>query len=306
MNKVFVKIFNRNTLNGILRYFLGFVMMIYGLTKIMKTQFVILPFSSWVMPLEELHGYEIAWAFLGYSSWFTILLGFLEFIPAVLLLFRKTHYLGALLLFPVLLNVVLINFALDLWNDTKLISILLLSINLFLLLQAWNDLIKPIIQKIWNYQNVHPNIKREVIFNILCIGLLLFLFGRLLIDYKNQSDFLTGDWFNKKNSIWTVKTTPVTSDSLTANFFRNGNQLFFEPYQNLSLVDKKKGRVHSFKYQLNDDRNSLEILKKGSIILNLNYVYESDSILILRPLKTSGDQEEIILKKRIIMNFDSN
>src|SRR5215831_13612339 len=66
-------------------------------------------------------------------SWLQCLLGVLETLPTLLLFFRRTWRLGALLLLPVLLNVVLINFAMDLWDDTKKISATLLILNLGLL-----------------------------------------------------------------------------------------------------------------------------------------------------------------------------
>ena len=97
------------TYQTLIRYALGLGMLPYGLTKIARTQFIVLPFHSWSEPLKDISGVTLTWAFLGYSPWFTVLLGFLEVIPAVLLLFRKTKLLGALLLFSVVLNVFLIN-----------------------------------------------------------------------------------------------------------------------------------------------------------------------------------------------------
>ena len=52
---------------------------------------------------------ELTWAFLGFSTWFSILLGFLELVPGFLLLFKRTKFLGAILLFPSLLGVFLVN-----------------------------------------------------------------------------------------------------------------------------------------------------------------------------------------------------
>src|SRR5262249_43987910 len=46
----------------------------------------------------------------------------------------RTRRFGALFMFPVLLNVVLINISLDLWRNTKIASSALLAINVFLIL----------------------------------------------------------------------------------------------------------------------------------------------------------------------------
>jgi len=93
-----------------IRYILGITMIVYGLIKILRIQFV-LPPDIYRHPLGQLDGVTITWAFLGFTSWFSILLGILELTPGFLLLFRKTNLLGAILLSPILLSVFLINVA---------------------------------------------------------------------------------------------------------------------------------------------------------------------------------------------------
>src|SRR6187402_135656 len=100
------------SIEALLRYFLGFSLLTYGLTKIFQTQFINVNFAVWQVPLEKLSGINLAWTFLGRTSWFQVLLGFLEFVPAMLLLFRRTAVLGAILLLPMTLNVFVINHAL--------------------------------------------------------------------------------------------------------------------------------------------------------------------------------------------------
>jgi uncharacterized membrane protein YphA (DoxX/SURF4 family) len=114
------------------RYFLGLAILTYGISKLANYQFQV---SAWTYdhPLIQASGRMLTWAFLGYQPWFQFLLGVSETIPGLLLLTRRAWRLGALLLFPVLLNVVLMNFAMDLWTGTKVISAILLFVNLFLL-----------------------------------------------------------------------------------------------------------------------------------------------------------------------------
>lgn len=116
----------------IARYLLGLAILTYGISKLLNIQFQV---SSWTYahPLLKTSGSMLTWAFLGYQPWFQFLLGVFETVPGLLLLSRRTWRLGALLLLPVLLNVVLINFALELWRDTQIISSVLLLLNLFLL-----------------------------------------------------------------------------------------------------------------------------------------------------------------------------
>jgi hypothetical protein len=118
------------------RIVLGLGMVPYGLNKLLDYQFQV---QAWkyARPLGEAAGTTLTWAFLGYHPHFQILLGILELIPAFLLFFARTRRIGALLMFPVLLNVVLINFYLNLWHDTQIISSVLLAIDIFLIAYDW-------------------------------------------------------------------------------------------------------------------------------------------------------------------------
>ena len=123
---------------GIVRYSLGIFILTYSLTKILKTQFA-LPGFVWTetQTLETIASKQLARVFLGYSTWFQVLLGLLEFLPAILLFFKRTTLIGAILMLPVTLNVALINYALDLWDETKLLSLMLLFLNLLIFAFEW-------------------------------------------------------------------------------------------------------------------------------------------------------------------------
>jgi hypothetical protein len=118
------------------RIVLGVGMVPYGLNKLIDYQFQV---QAWkyARPLGEASGRTLTWAFLGYHPHFQVLLGALELVPALFLLFARTRRLGALLMFPVLLNVVLINWFYGLWPATQIISSVLLAINIFLIAYDW-------------------------------------------------------------------------------------------------------------------------------------------------------------------------
>src|SRR5690606_26621009 len=59
----------------------------------------------------DLSGHKIFWLSIGISPWYQVFTGLMEFIPGVLLLFRRTTTLGAALLFAVLGTVAVINVA---------------------------------------------------------------------------------------------------------------------------------------------------------------------------------------------------
>ena len=93
-----------NTYELSLRLFAAVFLMIYGLAK--PWQFGD-AFSSNATPVNELNGMSLMWAFFAYSKVLPIIIGCLECAGAVLLAFNRTKLWGALLLLPVLTNIVL-------------------------------------------------------------------------------------------------------------------------------------------------------------------------------------------------------
>jgi len=114
------------------RYYLACTMMSYGMSKVFRLQFP--PNSAW--RLTERYGDSspmgILWAFMGASGPYTIFGGLSELIPGVLLFFRRTTTLGALVLVAVIANIVLMNFSYDV--PVKLYSMNLLLMAVFLLI----------------------------------------------------------------------------------------------------------------------------------------------------------------------------
>src|SRR5688572_20620962 len=97
-------------LETVIRFFLAAVMLLYGSIKWLGIQFA-LPDETGSITLNDIDGVTLAWAFLGYNKWMVILFGVMEILPAVLLLFRRTRLFGAVILFPVLCSVFVVNVA---------------------------------------------------------------------------------------------------------------------------------------------------------------------------------------------------
>lgn len=91
------------------RYYIAFVLLSYGLWKITWLQMPP-PWPSWlVVPLGELRPSILFWNFMGASKSYQFFSGLMEILPAVLLLFRRTSTLGALIAIGTLLNVLMLN-----------------------------------------------------------------------------------------------------------------------------------------------------------------------------------------------------
>ena len=116
----------------VVRFTLLSILFAYGISKLFDLQFS----PPDVRVLNERYGdsspMELMWTFVGYSVPYTVFSGLVEVIPGVLLLFRRTAVLGALMAVAVMLNVALLNFCYDV--PVKLYSTLYVLMALFLLL----------------------------------------------------------------------------------------------------------------------------------------------------------------------------
>ena len=114
------------------RYVLAINMISYGLAKIFEGQFPAPEVTRLMQPYGESSPMGLLWTFMGASKPYTFIAGMAEFVGGVLLLFRRTTLLGALVVAGVMLNVVLLNFCYDV--PVKLFSTQLLLMALWLML----------------------------------------------------------------------------------------------------------------------------------------------------------------------------
>jgi len=276
MKQILIFLKKKDLYLGIVRYLLGLVMIHYAITKILKTQFVILPFDLWQQPLEHMSGKYLAWAFLGYSTWFEVLLGFFELIPALLLLFRRTALTGAILLLPVTLNVYLINMALNLWQNTKVISLILLILNIIILLFEWRriwDAALIIIGKVkWRFTLMEFGI------NFIIVAVLGYFTIGAINDYIKQKSFLTGDWLNRHPNEWVLTSEKLGNSTLKPGVLK----AYFGPYGHYSELDSGNKVSTILYYHLNEKKKTINFYTAGTkeIFIKSTYQLKGDTLRI--------------------------
>ena len=95
------------------RYTVAITMLSYGLSKVFQNQFPTTSPFRLLKPLGELSPMGLLWDFMGASAPYTIFGGLMEVVGALLLLFRRTTTIGALVTAGVLTNVVMLNMCYD-------------------------------------------------------------------------------------------------------------------------------------------------------------------------------------------------
>ena len=112
------------------RFGLATIMFGYGFAKIIPTQMQRPTLERLVEPWGEFSPMGVLWSFMGFSNVYQIFTGIGEALGSLLIVFRRTTTLGALLLCGVLANVALLNYTFDV--PVKLFSTNLLLMAVFL------------------------------------------------------------------------------------------------------------------------------------------------------------------------------
>jgi hypothetical protein len=123
----------------IVRYYVAITMLTYGFIKVIKLQFPSPSPARLLEPFGNASPMGLAWTYMGYSKGFNYFIGIGELSCGLLLLFRKTTTLGALLGVVVAGNIMAINYCFDV--PVKLLSTMLVIMSLFLLVKDARRLI---------------------------------------------------------------------------------------------------------------------------------------------------------------------
>lgn len=118
----------------LLRYFVSLHLFIYGFSKLYKWQFMLPEPNILYTTVGEMHRDILYWTSMGTSRPYSMFMGVVEIVPAILLLFRRTTVLGAFAAVLVMANVVAVNFSFDI--TVKLHSSLLLIMAMVVLIPA--------------------------------------------------------------------------------------------------------------------------------------------------------------------------
>ncbi len=122
----------------LLRYYVIYQMLLYGLAKVFLMQFQEPDFTTLMQTYGDSPPMALLWTFMGYSDGYTIFTGLGEVAGAIFLLFRKTRTIGALTVFAVMINVMLLNFFYDV--PVKLLASHLVLFSIIIILYDWKRL----------------------------------------------------------------------------------------------------------------------------------------------------------------------
>lgn len=91
-----------------IRVLLGVVSISYGTGKMLDEQFGLNP-EELNTPIKDLSLFKVSWYLFGQEELYKYAVGFFQTIGGVLLLFKRTELLGAILLFPIFVVILIID-----------------------------------------------------------------------------------------------------------------------------------------------------------------------------------------------------
>jgi hypothetical protein len=121
------------------RFYVGLMLINYGLVKVIKLQFPSPSFYRLIEAYGDSSPMGLAWTFLGFSKGYNLFMGIAE-VAAVLLLFRRTLTFGLIITLMTTANVMAVNYFYDV--PVKLLSTHLVLMTVFLLLRDLKKLLQ--------------------------------------------------------------------------------------------------------------------------------------------------------------------
>jgi uncharacterized membrane protein YphA (DoxX/SURF4 family) len=292
----------------LLRYYVGVIMLNYGFGKVFHLQMPYPYLSRLVQPYGDSSPMGLVWTYVGQSKAFSAVVGWSEVICGLLLFFRKTTLVGALLTLIVMGNVMAVNFCYDV--PVKLFSSVLELMALYLTAPYLKKLYQALIQhKPTTLNNYYQPIFSKKWF-VIGIKVLKFLIIADALFYGIKGSIDQGKQYGDnapKPPLYGIYNTELvirnndTIPPLTTDTSRWKQVVIqFNDYARIKLMNDTL-RNYNFKVDT--------VLKKAIVYpnwdtlnkTNFNYIKESDYLVLSGRMK--NDSLFIKLKRFDEKNF---
>ena len=264
----------------LISYYLSLQLLKYGFEKIIRSQFYIPEPNTLYTPLGFLDKDILFWSTIGSSHSYAVFLGIAQIIPAVLLLFYRTRFVGLLISIIVFSNIVAINFSFDISVKIYTFFLLILSIIGF---SKYFSIIYTIATK----KIVNLNLKRKSNFNL---NPFVYTFSKslvvLLLFFEVLYPAIQANNFNNDTSerpflhgaykvVEMLENGVTVTDNKLKRVFIHKMDYFIFQYQNDTMQD--------YKLELNQIKNQFVLTNYNLKQTTIDYKYSSkDSLLTLK------------------------
>jgi hypothetical protein len=214
-----------NFIEAVMRLSVAMDVSMFGWQKIFHMQFN-LPLAMLDEPFSSFSGEWLTWAYFGRSYEFIVFVGVSQIIGSAMLLFNRTKLLGTIVLFPILINIIAIDFFYSLPVGVLFHACIMVSCVVIVMLRDYNRLVNFFLQHDLSLQamRIKPVVKYALRLSIIYIPLLtIFLNGS-----PDKHPELRGKY---EVTQLTINKVPIalTGDSVLTNvYFDLGNECVLE------------------------------------------------------------------------------
>jgi hypothetical protein len=251
---------------GVQRHILGLFMIFYGLPKLFGTFFDYQLFAL-DSKLHDVSEFELAWYYFGKNKWQELFAGVMEFIPGLLLLNRRTYYVGALVLLPVTAQVFILNFFFKIGGVTLPAAIILLACNGYIIYSQKEKIIQ-----FFNSLDFKSNVQLgKITMNVLKIGKWAVIALAVLVVFRNiKSNFFksgSNTRYEKLIGIYSLESVKKNqSDYIPTTDSLVYKDLYFEKQKRWNILRNYKNETEAFVLDQNENNDSITLyINKGGI-----------------------------------------
>jgi hypothetical protein len=291
----------------IVRYYVAITMFSYGFVKVFKLQFPFFSPDRLLEPYGSSSPMGLAWNFLGFSNGYNYVMGFAEILSGVLLLFRRTITLGALVTLVVAGNIMAINYCFDV--PVKLLSTALVVMSLFLLAKDIHRLANFfILNRPTNAANITPPVFRKkwknISLAILKYGLILYVFFTniqgALSAMKQYGDVAPKPPLYGIYNIQTFIRNKDTVAALATDTARWGKLIV--SYPGYAFVKMMNDSTKGFAFNTDTVKKKIEMFSYRDTTKKSNFAYSFPQKDILQLAGKMNDDSVFIEMKEYDMN----
>lgn len=292
----------------LVRFYLAFTLMLYGLIKVIKLQFPDPSLNRLLQPFGDASPMGLAWTFLGFSKGYNTFMGIVE-VSAVLLLFRRTVVVGAFLSLAATAHVMSMNYFFDV--PVKLLSTALVVMSLFILAphfltlyrffikyesQQLNKMYRPTFKKRWLYISAYS---LKYLYITAGVVSMLYTFIQQTKTYGSAAPkpFLYGIYDVESMKIKGKELAPLTTDST------RWKQMVIS-YTGYARVKKMNDSTVNFTTVFNAKKKELVLNAQDKELKQyiLNYSLIGKDKLIISGLK-GKDSISVSFKRKDLKDF---
>ncbi|KIC61276.1 hypothetical protein RM51_18400 [Chryseobacterium taiwanense] len=221
--------------------YLAVILIKYGIDKIFKTQFPEPESNILFTRLGNLDKDILFWSTMGTSKMYNTIIGSIELLSGILLLFRRSRFSGLLLTVICFIQVSIINISFDI--SVKFFSLILLGMSIFLVRKnGWKLILTMICFRDQTFFDRPLFLPYTTFFKVLILG---FIFIKIAIPYFNNDLNSEG----KKDSLGLTGAYKVTSSDTSYKY------LFFHKDHYLIFMEKSSDKMISFHYEISFDQH---------------------------------------------------